>query len=202
VAGGEVEPWRLCAETMELPLGADGDEIEADTPQRVPFPRSSLIVLLKGVSGDITRVGEESIRGVRTTRYKAVVDVAKYRRAIPARARRTPTLLEGTPESREAREIATEVWIDERGLVRRQRFEQSIQRPRNVEIDYTIELFDFGADVEVALPARRDVIDLLQLLKKRPRRSSKPNQATSRSGEIARRPPPNWRALPGQEPEG
>ena len=87
--------------------------------------------------GDVEELGREQVRGVETTRYRALL--------------RPPG---GTEEDA----LPVEVWIDDDGLVRRLRVTYG-QRAASV----TVELFDFGADVDVEPPPADQVTDLDEL---------------------------------------
>lgn len=122
-----------------------------------------------GGSGDIVELGSETVRGVPTTRYGGVIDLSD---AIEL----------ATPEEREAMEaqlssggldaffeIPFEVWIDGDGFVRRfaVRFDFKAFAAAAGDVSdlpgamlYSLEFFDFGEDIQIALPPPEQVTEL------------------------------------------
>lgn len=115
--------------------------------------------LLRASGTDFQRVGEEEVRGDETTHYRGTVDLdkvaqelggelgASYRRIIELGA---------------ASRVPVDVWIDGRGLIRRLRYEQTL--PGGSSTQLTEEFYDFGADVEIELPAANEVVDFTELM--------------------------------------
>ena len=114
---------------------------------------------LKAASGDIVKVGEESVRGEPTTHYKATVDfnrvagtVAPDQRAAVSRAMKQIVRLAGTSKA------PMEVWIGDDGLMRRMTTKMTMQmEDRPMTMTQRIEMYDFGTkvDVKIPRPARR-----------------------------------------------
>ncbi len=111
---------------------------------------------------DVEELGTDQVRGVETARYRAEIDMAAY----------ADTLEESSPEAAQTIRklieelgggftVNVEVWIDEDGLVRRQTTEQTM--PDDGSMRYTMELYDFGADVDVRLPDPSDVSSLADI---------------------------------------
>jgi len=59
--------------------------------------------------------------------------------------------------------IPMEIWIDDRGRMRRQSMEQKIQ---NQTMNYTVELFDFGARESIKAPPVSETKDMTELAAK------------------------------------
>ena len=55
-----------------------------------------------------------------------------------------------------------EVWIDEDGLTRRMRYQQTM--PDRSTMDLTQEYYDFGVEVEVSAPPDDEVFDVTDLM--------------------------------------
>jgi hypothetical protein len=110
---------------------------------------------LRGVD-DVTRVGEEEVRGEPTVHYRGTVDVAKAMAELPeslrGRLSSVPGLF-GTP-------WAVDVWIDADGRTRKMAIDvdTSVMSMRQ-----EIEFFDFGADVDLSAPPADDVADFAQV---------------------------------------
>jgi hypothetical protein len=125
---------------------------------------------LRGVSGPITIVGREVVRGVPTTHYRATADLNKAVANAPADQRAT---VQQIGQALGVTTVPVEAWIDEQGRVRRlhQTIDYSKAKVPNVpagslpqSIDITVELFDFGVPVSVTVPPPSQVQDLGQLL--------------------------------------
>lgn len=98
---------------------------------------SRILEQLRAV-GEVEELGRERVRGVETTRYRALV-----RPAGPA----------------EDSAVPVDVWIDGDGLVRRLRAAHGAH-----DVTVSVELFDFGADVAIEPPAPEQVTALDELL--------------------------------------
>jgi len=121
--------------------------------------------LLKAVSGDVEKVGEEQVRGVSTTRYKATIDLKKYPDTVPAKDRAAArATIDSLTKALGTSTSPIEVWIGEDDLVRR--FAQSLKLKSGEgasSIRQRLELYDYGTDVEVTVPPADEVQDLTDL---------------------------------------
>jgi hypothetical protein len=124
---------------------------------------------LRAASGGVEVVGEETVRGVETTHYKASVDLKRYPKLVPAadrnRVRRSvDRLIELTGGQSE---IPTEVWIGHQTKrVHKMRTRTQVELPNGggFDLDQTIELYDFGAPVgHVVPPPESETADLADL---------------------------------------
>jgi hypothetical protein len=121
---------------------------------------------LNAASGDVKRIGKETVRGVATTHYKATIDFKRYADSVPAKdrasVRRTVTqMIKLSGDST----FPMEVWIGKDGVVRRlrQRIRTLVAPGIRGTIDQRIDLFDFGARVAVKLPPASDTQDVTDL---------------------------------------
>lgn len=128
---------------------------------------SDTLAYLEGVTDEITEVGPEDVRGEPTTHYTAVVDLERAIEQAPQKARATirqQLELLGSPT------LPVDVWIDDDGLLRRQSFtidltkaaasaEGPLEGADGASVKTTMELYDFGAPVEVAPPPAGEVTD-------------------------------------------
>lgn len=122
-------------------------------------PTQSL-AYLEAATEDFREVGSEQVRGgVETTHYRGTIDLEKVAAAAPAEAREA---YERVIELTGQREFLMDVWVDADGLVRKLGFEQRL--PDDSTIRLTQEIYDFGADVDVELPASEEVTDLTELI--------------------------------------
>jgi len=114
---------------------------------------------LRGVSGEVEEVGEESVRGVAATHYRANVDLKKAQEEVPE-ARRDDFAAFSKQLGIES--LPIDVWVDEEGRARRFAYEvvtpAAAQTPAS-RVDLVIELFDFGVEVDVEPPPESEVTD-------------------------------------------
>jgi hypothetical protein len=115
-------------------------------------------------SSTVTRVGSEAVRGVRTTHYHAVADLQKYASLASAsergQAAQGVRLLERlTGQST----LPLEAWIDEQGRVRRVKLALPVCTPAGkLSTSISFELFDFGLQRPVKVPAASEVTDITE----------------------------------------
>jgi outer membrane lipoprotein-sorting protein len=112
--------------------------------------------------GTVEELGTESVRGVETTRYVTELDFTHYADVVEADNRAAAKALRALVEdSGGSLVMPIEVWVDEEGLVRRQSFEQEI--PDGGTMKMSMELYDFGAAVDIEVPAAKDVVSIDEL---------------------------------------
>jgi hypothetical protein len=120
---------------------------------------SQSLGLLSAAGADFREVGEEDVRGVSTTHYEGTVDLEQVAEQVPEEARESyRRLMELSGES----EVPVEVWIDEEGLARRIRYQQTLAD--GTTMDLTQEYYDFGTEVDVEPPPDSEVLDLSDLM--------------------------------------
>jgi hypothetical protein len=127
-------------------------------------PRQQL-AYLTGVSDDVEEVGEEEVRGETTTHYRGTVTVdAVIEHLEEEDALVDPERFRETAEQWGIDEIAFDVWIDDEGRARR--MVQTIPAPPEAgggDVEIVVELYDFGTDVDVAIPPAEATIDVTEL---------------------------------------
>jgi hypothetical protein len=172
---GLVMYLRFPAVADELPDGASWVRVDAgkvaslqgfDFQGLEPFtgtdPRK-LLEYLRAVSGDVAVVGTETLRGVETTQYRGTIDVQRYLRLVPAERRaELESLLGDVVEQSGIGEMPFDVWIDADGLVRKLHVAFSATQPGlsdAVEASLAFELYDYGEQLEIELPAADEVVD-------------------------------------------
>ena len=129
---------------------------------------AQMLSYLSAASDSIDRVGTEAVRGTQTTHYHVVVDLLKVADVAPSANRKA---LERTLR-REVELIGThtmpiDVWIDSQGLVRREHLDMTMSpaaATTPVEMQMTIDFFDFGAPVHVVAPPARQTADFADLV--------------------------------------
>lgn len=123
---------------------------------------------LRGVSDSVEKVGVEEVRGVRTTRYEAVVDLEKEAAGQGAEAREAHDEM---AEKLGASKVPVEVWLDDKNRVRRYALEATVPVPEEADSpsahgkDATMrtrmvaEYYDFGTPVDIQAPPPDETMD-------------------------------------------
>jgi hypothetical protein len=118
---------------------------------------------LKGVSGPITTVGHESVRGVTTTHYRATIDANKVMAQIG--------IDQQGPMQEMLKQLGNtpvDVWIDGQGRVRREQSSLTLTASGAStgglkSAASTVEFYDFGSPVTITVPPADQVADFSQL---------------------------------------
>lgn len=150
-------------------LGPEGKAFEALLAQARQADPASYVALLTGATDDITEVGTEKVRGTETRHFKMTVDPE----AVAANA--SPELKEagqGFLEKFSGAPMPVEVWIGDDNLPRRITYTIDTSTlegtPEALEgagtVSASIELFDYGTDVDVDIPPAEDTFDFADLL--------------------------------------
>ena len=111
-------------------------------------PLGPLDLLYRPV-GDVTLVGDDDVRGVRTRHLRATLDLTGAR-AAPAASFEARLVAAGVDA------LPVEVWLDDAGVVRRLR----VSLDEAASMTTTFDVYDVGADVTVTPPAADDVVTL------------------------------------------
>lgn len=124
-------------------------------------PRETLDYL-RSVSGKLTQIGTEEVRGVPTMHYFAAVD---WKKALARAARESGqqgflAQFQSMPSA--VASIPVDVWVDADNLVRRMTMSFSFSspgQPEQAKASIEMELFDYGQPVTVETPRAADVVD-------------------------------------------
>lgn len=121
---------------------------------------SQNLAYLFGASG-ITKVGQESIRGVATTHYRGTLDLTKAsQRLSPQFASFYQKLLKAT--GTKVSSVPADIWIDGQGRLSRMTYSISSSSSTfgTSTTKTTVEYFSFGTPVNVQLPPADQVTSL------------------------------------------
>jgi hypothetical protein len=128
---------------------------------------SAFLDFLKAANGDLRTLGTEKIDGVRTTHYLAKIDLGELARTLPAAQRKQlrPALaqLEQLTGNGAVAPLV-DAWVGDDRMLRR--FAMTFSVPaggRSFDLALTMNLRDFGADVDVEAPDSADVADAAAL---------------------------------------
>jgi len=153
-------PW------VRLDLAALADkEVGADLAQLNRFTSNDprrVLAMLRGVTEDgITEVGEADVRGVATTHYRAEIDLE--RAYEEADAVTDPAAFRAFIDDIGRSTVMVDAWVDGDGLLRRIEYAVPLPDSNGGESRSTMELFDFGLDVDLETPPPSETTDLTSL---------------------------------------
>jgi hypothetical protein len=153
-SGSESKPWvMLDASEAGGAFGGMGQPGSGDPTQYLEF--------LKGVSGGIETVGDEEVRGVTTTHYRAMMDFEKVLdQASGDRKEEMDAFLEQLRSQVGKTEMPIDIWIGADGLMRRMAMDFSTDGGAgdvSMQMKMTIEMFDFGEPVDIQIPPASEV---------------------------------------------
>jgi hypothetical protein len=127
---------------------------------------SQFVDYLRAVSSSTTRVGSAVVRGVDTTHYHAVIDLARYPDLVPqsqraAAARGISTLEDAVG----GHSLPIDVWIGHDNLVRRISlgFAECVANQR-LRVGMTMDLYDYGPQKPTNVPSADQAYDITPLL--------------------------------------
>jgi hypothetical protein len=136
---------------------------------------SSYVALFAGVV-DARAVGEEIVRGIRTTHFTGTIDVLKASEAVAevvgeeagsdAQRHLERSILQ--LKLLGLRDIPFDAWVDGDGLLRRERFTMDLGLVPGAEgasMEMTIDLSRYGEPVDIRVPSRSEVTDITRLVK-------------------------------------
>lgn len=152
------KPW------LRVDLAALGSQEGFDFEQLLQVNQgdpSQTLEYLRAASDDFREVGAETVRGVETTHYRGTVDLEKVAALAPEGARET---YRRAIEAAGTSTLPMDVWIDADGLLRRMRYEQPIPGQEGASATTTIELYDFGTEVDAEPPPAGAVLDIQDLI--------------------------------------
>ncbi len=154
---------KLDVAALAAQQGVDQSLIGSQFGQNDP---SQFLQYLEGASTRVQEIGREQVRGVETTRYHAAVDLTKAPDYLPdeQRARYEQAIAQLTKQTG-LDEVPVDAWIDDEGLLRRMTMNMSFAAAGagDASMLMTMELFDFGVDVQVEAPPESKVLDFSEL---------------------------------------
>jgi hypothetical protein len=145
------------------------EELDLEQLSQYQNPADQLEIL-RAVSDSFDETGTEDVRGVRTTRFRAVVDlneaIDEDLAKVPAEDRETAKReLERMADELGMEELPMDVWLDDAGVLRRMQLELEVPLPDGgpMHTKLTMDLFGFGTKVKVTPPPASQVEDVTEL---------------------------------------
>lgn len=124
-------------------------------------PTASL-TYLQGIT-DAEEVGSEVVAGIETTHYRGSLDMGRAYRNLPADTE--AALEQAIAQAKRVfgdEPMPVDVWIDDEGLLRRMSFTLRADglAKRAFGLEMSIEIPEYGVDVDLSIPPKQDVTDL------------------------------------------
>jgi len=123
------------------------------------------LLWLSALGPGITKIGEEDVRGVPTSRYRAAVDLNLLEQQAPAgKEVEWAAYVQALRDRLGLAFIPVEVWVDDEGLIRRFNHEYGFSAEGTTAV-VTTEIFDFGVSVDAQAPPVDQVVTLTDLIR-------------------------------------
>jgi hypothetical protein len=144
-AGGK--PW----------MRMTGGRSDGSMGMQSPDP-SQLLETLRGVSDSVEKLGRTSVRGVKTTHYRALLDMQKAMAQAPARERKqAKSMLQLFGLAK----VPADLYLDNAGRVRRMELKYEYELfEQKLAAEVEVDLFDFGVRVPFARPPASQVAEI------------------------------------------
>jgi hypothetical protein len=150
---GNATYQRLAGEPKWIKYEGEAFAEAAATPFGFLGTPLTALALLRETSSRFEPRGEAVIRGTRTVHAHVEIDVARLEQRLYEHEEDAPTARQTLP---------VDIWVDDEGRVRRieyeMRYEDGESRPGG-SFHGWVEFFDFGAHVQIDLPADAVVVD-------------------------------------------
>jgi hypothetical protein len=116
---------------------------------------------LESASDDVAVVGHEQVGGVPTTHYSAVIDMGKVLDQLRDQSGELADLMEKSMNELGS-DQTVEVWIDDQGLLRRERSTMTMGSLGNLTMQ--IDFSDYGIRPQIQVPSEADAYDVTPML--------------------------------------
>ncbi|HEY5816363.1 MAG TPA: hypothetical protein VIS95_08490 [Solirubrobacterales bacterium] len=137
---------------LDMPLSAGGDAMGE-------------LELLEAATGDVRKLGKETLRGVPTTGYSGTISVSEQAEQAERLKEEGAEDLASYVEE-DSTPLRVEAWIDADGRVRRMRIVKSQAQmggEGSMTTDMRMDFFDFGIAPEIDVPEPDEVFDATSL---------------------------------------
>jgi outer membrane lipoprotein-sorting protein len=147
---------RLDLEKASKAAGVDVNQLMGGAGQSP----SDWLSLLQS-QGDFAKVGDETLHGVETTHYHGTVDLRQVAEKSPVSDAMKRLLENGAPA-----EYPLDVWVDDQGYIRQYESTYDETRGGNAASTTTVEISDYGTQVDISAPPADEVFDATELATK------------------------------------
>jgi hypothetical protein len=115
--------------------------------------------------GSVTTVGTATVNGIKTTHYRAKVDIDKLASAVPASDRKAMKQLVATlKQDSKGHEFAINAWIDGSNYIRRLSVNYNLTvEGVSAKVKMTENILSYGPQAKPTLPSKSETTNLLSL---------------------------------------
>lgn len=153
-------------EWVRMDIEAIGKEMGLDLGSLMQVNQNDPTATLQYMQGleDVKEVGQEKVRGVATTHYRGTGTFEKLKDVLGPDA--GPTL-DKLQEMLGVKGFELDAWVDEKDVARRVEIDYDALPMPGVPGSWSVmmEFYDFGVDVDVEIPPKRQVTDMLELIR-------------------------------------
>jgi hypothetical protein len=147
------QPW------LKVDLQAAGKKLGIDFSSLMNASPDDTVASLGKYGTNVESLGEEDVRGVPATHYRATLDIAqlaaKDTGAAAESEKKIALLMDDT-------KVPFEIWIDDSGLTRRfsESFSETVPGSSDsIKVSMTSDMYDYGASVAITIPRASQVVD-------------------------------------------
>ncbi len=156
------KPW------IKLDLAAYGKKMGLDFSQLTQFSSDPGQTLdwLRATNGAVTDAGNQVVDGVKTTHYKAAIDLSRYPDLVPASRRAAVRkAINAVVNLTGLRTFPVDVWVSDDGLVRKMNmsFTEDVSG-QQMTMNMSTRFHDFNAPVSISLPPASQTLDSSQFI--------------------------------------
>ncbi|MFC7307526.1 hypothetical protein ACFQVC_25260 [Streptomyces monticola] len=148
-------------ETLAEMGGAAGSALKNQMQSSTPNQTVKMLL----ASGDVKRVGEEDVRGVKTTHYSGTVDVADLTAKNARMDEKQAGELRQQLEQAGMKTEKIDIWVDDEDLLVKKVEEAKM---KTGEFSQTVYYTDYGVDVATEQPPAGDTVNVKDLMNKQP----------------------------------
>lgn len=145
--------------------GAGGVGAFFGSPDGDSVNPADLLASLTAISGNVTKRGTATVRGIPVTEFRVNVDLAKAAARLPGRERAS---FRDFASSLGTGDIPVDVWVDSQNLVRRIQVSlhppADMGAPKGTTIVQVTDFYDFGVPVRVSAPPAAQVASMSQMI--------------------------------------
>ncbi len=147
---------RLSLDDLQARTGLDFQQLLDQAKSNGP---SQGLSYLQGLSGDVEKIGDDTIAGEHATHYRASIDYAKVAAKLPSSSAAT------ADELAKLGTVPADVWIDDQDRVVKMHFtiDAGSTGVGAGTAELTMEITDFGVPVDVQAPPADETTDLSSL---------------------------------------
>jgi hypothetical protein len=153
---------------LKLDIEKLGQGLGIDVSQLSQYNDPTKMLNYLRESGDVDEVGEEDVRGVQTTHYRAKVDLAKATKKLQGAGAASGTGVDQLVKFLGDSKVPVDVWVGDDKLVRRMTMRLSPSgsgaAAANFSMRMNMDLFDYGTPVSVSAPPESEVYDASELI--------------------------------------